>query len=215
MSWVFRVAYETVFGESLWLELVGVEGKSRNRERIPMVWKDSQHWEVEVPRGALLEGYRYVLRREGEQPLELAEWGGMRELPNRAESKTGSVYLLDDWRSAGNEDRVYESGLFRVIEGGERVVGKIDSDGSHEFHLSMSRISEGMVPCLIGGIGQLGDWDYTKALPMVEVAENQWQAVVNFSADQRVEYKYGLYDPVEGKAVLLEDGAENRVLDVR
>lgn len=175
-----------------------------------MDWKDPDHWELEVSsEGAEVE-YNYLLRREGEETLELREWGEARVCA--VENGQRSVFL-DDWRSAGNDDRVYEGKVFGVVENNDRALSKVSWSGDHEFNLHMARIPEGLVPCVIGGVDVLGDWDYAKALPMVEVAKNHWQVGLNLPVDWRVEYKYGLYDTAEGKAIGLEDGATNRALE--
>ena len=71
---------------------------------------------------------------------------------------------------------------------------------------------DGLVPCLIGGVREIGDWGWHHAAPLQEVAANLWQTSVHLPADWRIEYKYGLFNPKLGCAVSLENG-ENRVLD--
>lgn len=192
-------------GESLWVEMGG--------GRFPMEWADEGHWELEVERpGDPVPGYNYVLKREG--GVELLEWGGVRELPF-PEGGAGKLLFLDDWRSAGTEDRIYEAKVFGALGGSARKPGKhVSSGGNHEFTLHMSRLPEGTVPCMMGGLDVLGDWDYRKAVPMAEISPNVWAASVNLPVDRQVEYKYGIYGISEGKALKLEDGA-NRVLGRR
>jgi hypothetical protein len=48
MTWVFRLAYGTVTGESLWLEMETRSGAAVERQTVPMRWVDEGHWEVEV-----------------------------------------------------------------------------------------------------------------------------------------------------------------------
>lgn len=206
MNFVFRVAYATVVGESLWLET----NVGDDRKMIPMRWKDARHWEVELDAVKITElEYRYVLKRD--DGLELAEFGDVRIW----QGAVGNVHFLDDWKSAGSEDRVYEAKIFEIADGKQRKRGKISNIGNHEFHLHMARLPEGAVPCLTGGCDALGNWDYTKALPMTEVAKNHWQVNVDLAFDGRIEYKYGIYSSSEARAVRLEEGVENRVLDDR
>ncbi|QTN32225.1 4-alpha-glucanotransferase [Akkermansiaceae bacterium] len=222
MTLVFRVAYRTVVGESLWLEMDGGQ--------VPMRWLDEGHWEVEVESPAAQVKYNYLLKREG-YGVELREWGGVRDwhggsnLTEELEVSSPSisaalrlpprVLFLDDWRSAGSDDRVYEAKVFAAVEGNPGKPGKFAAKGkNHEFCLHMARVPKGLVPCLMGGFETLGDWDYGRAVPMLEAEKNIWKAGVELPADWRVEYKYGLYDPALGKAVRLEDGG-NRVLERR
>lgn len=208
MTWVFRVAYRTVFGESLWLEIDGGQ--------VPMRWVDEGHWEVEVeteiPRSAHVK-YNYLFKREG-YGVALREWGGVREFAVR-KGDPEKLLFHDDWRSAGTDDRVYEAKVFAAVGGSAGEPGRFVFGGkNHEFCLHMARVPEGLVPCLMGGFETLGDWDYGRAVPMVGLAGNLWKAGVELPVDWRVEYKYGLYDPALGKAVKLEDGG-NRVLERR
>lgn len=209
MTLVFRVAYVTKVGESLWLEMALHEGGKEFAQVLPMKWKDAEHWEVEVTAKLDRLEYRYVLKRE--DGLELREiegrvWQG---------GKTSRVCFVDDWRSAGSEDRVYEAKVFEVVDGGARKLGEGSSSGNHEFKLHMTRVPEGTVPCLIGGVYELGNWDYSRALPMVEVAKNEWQVWLDLRNDLMIEYKYGIYSISERCAIKLEGGASNRVLGER
>lgn len=213
-------------GESLWLEL---ESGGAMQE-LAMRWADEDHWEVEAEAGSSGDlKYNYVLKREGYGAV-VGEWGEVRvwhggyNLTEDSEQACPStsaslrlpprVLFQDDWRSAGTEDRVYEAKVFTAVGRGKRKPGKGLPKGNHEFRLHMTRLPEGMVPCLMGGFDALGDWDYHRAVTMVEVSENTWEASVELPMDWQVEYKYGLYDTALGKAVKLEDG-ENRVLERR
>ena len=207
----FRVAYGTVMGESLWLE-IGSGGVVRS---LPMEWAGDGYWEVEVEAEEEdVDGlkYNYILKREG-FGVELREWGGVREIAF-AGGEMGDIFFQDDWRSAGAEDRVYESKAFNASGGSVRKIGKAGTTGNHVFRLHMTRLPEGMVPCIMGGFDVLGDWDYQKAVPMTEVSPNVWLVSLDLPVDWCVEYKYGTYGISEGKAVKLEDG-ENRVLGRR
>lgn len=209
MKCVFRVAYRTVIGETLWLEICS-EGAAERRE-LPMRWVDGGHWEVEVECADEPLRYGYVYKRDGITLREPAA----REWAWQGGSPPPRVRFLDDWRSAGTVDRVYEAKVFEVVGGGARELGKFVSKGkNHEFQLQMALLPEGLVPCVIGGHEALGAWEYARALPMVEVSENLWKAEAELPPGERVEYKYGLYSRSEGTAVRLEDG-ENRVLEPR
>jgi len=204
MNLVFRVAYRTVFGEDLFLDLK----RGEVVERVAMRWVDDGHWEVELETKGEFE-YQYVYKR-GE--VELGEWGGWRKWAGSSKKR---VTFLDDWRSAGSDERVYEAGIFRLVDGDERVIGKDGSVGNHEFSLCLARVPRGLVPCLVGNVKELGGWDYGRALPMVEVERNVWRVKVKIGVDERVEYKYGWYDAVMGRAISLEEGMENRILGER
>ena len=139
MNFVFRVTYATVVGESLWLEVTMHHGAKVIPQILPMKWADEKHWEAGLEAGKLddLE-YRYVLKRE--DGLELVEFGNFRKWHHAV--VTNQVLFLDDWKSAGSEDRVYETKVFEIADGQKRELCDISSTGNHELHLQMSRLSE-------------------------------------------------------------------------
>ena len=215
MTWVFRLAYGTVTGESLWLEMETRSGAAVERQTVPMRWVDEGHWEVEVDtatNGNFSLGYTYLYRRDSvmlREPVR-REWAWQDGSP-----PPSRLLFQDDWRSAGTEDRVYEAKVFEVVGGGARELGNFVSGGkNHEFLLQMALLPEGLVPCVIGSAEALGAWEYARAVPMVEVSENLWKAEAELLPGERVEYKYGMYRRFDGSAVKLEDGA-NRVLEPR
>ncbi len=212
MVFVFRVAYGTVVGESLWLEMTLHGSGGSVRQEVPMKWLDDGHWQVEVDAeisGEVRLEYGYVYKKEGVVLREAGKrvWsGGILEVQER-------TMFLDDWQSFGSEDRIYSAKAFHAIEGEGRVPLKRVFSGNHEFVLYMTRLPAGFVPCVTGNLDVLGEWDYDRALPMVEVEENTWRIGLNLPFDFPVEYKYGLYDTALGEAVKFEDGEGNRVLD--
>jgi 4-alpha-glucanotransferase len=207
MRCVFRLAYRTVVGESLWLEIESGEVSCV----LPMRWADADHWEVEIDVAPGTLRYAYVYKRDGITLREAA----VREWASQGGSPPQCVRFLDEWRSAGTVDRVYEAKVFRAAGGGGRELGKFVSGGkNHEFQLQMALLPEGLVPCVIGSAEAVGAWEYARAVPMTEVSENLWKAKAELPAGERVEYKYGLYSRLEGRAVKPEDGV-NRVLEPR
>lgn len=215
MTWVFRLAYGTVTGESLWLEMETRYGAAVEWQTVPMRWVDAGHWEVEIDtlvKGNLSLGYSYLYRRDSITLRETVrrEWAWQDGLP-----LPSHILFQDDWRSSGAEDRVYEAKVFKVVGGGARELGNfVHGRKNHEFHLQMVLLPQGLVPCVIGSAKALGAWGYARAVPMVEVSENLWKVAVDLPAGERVEYKYGLHSRLDGSAVKLEDGA-NRVLEPR
>lgn len=214
MTWIFRVAYGTVVGESIWLEIALESQSGAMCQTIPMRWADDGHWEAEVEaevKGDARLEYAYSLHRD---EIKLQEWGGPRHLEIN-HSAGEKVVFLDDWRSAGSIDRVYESKVFGAFaDETPATPANAASTGNHEISLHMSRISGGLIPCIIGGLDALGDWSYQNAVPLTKGEGNLWSIRLDLPADWRIEYKYGLYDPEKGQLVKIENG-ENRALDHR
>lgn len=203
-----------MIGESIWLEMTLESEGGSMRHVMPMHWADDGHWEAEVEaeiRGAARLDYGYSLRRD---EIMLKECGGLRSL--EMDDTTGQkIVFIDDWRSAGGIDRVYEAKVF----GPSSADARADSPqpvggGNHEIRLHISRLPEGLLPCITGSLDALGEWDYQRAVPLTHSGQNFWTISLDLPADWRIEYKYGLYDPALGRLVKIENG-ENRALDHR
>lgn len=214
----FRVRYHTRPGEVIWLSMkcqLGADGGWLGQE-VPLRFRDVEEWEgemaVEAPAGARLE-YRYEMRDEG-LGVVLAEYGGARVValdPGR-----GALFLHDTWRAHGSLDSIYDAAAFDTLLPAPREAGvPADPPGAnHEIELHMAAVPAGMRPAIVGGVRELGDWDWSRAVPMEPVGRNRWRVRLDLPADWRIEYKYGFHDPSDGGVIALEEGA-NRVLHPR
>lgn len=228
MKLVFRVAYHTVPGESLWLVLRVHDPESglTMREATAMQWRDNEHWEsdLDIDATSPLElEYHYQLRREG-NGARLDEWNAPRRATLDPVRHDAHIHL-DDWRSAGTVDHLYETQAFAssphptwpeppaLAVPGNAKAGVSPADATHHITLHMAAVPEGRVPCILGGIPALGEWDWKRAIPLIPspTTPNLWETDLTLPADTAVEFKFGLYDPAACTAVSLECG-ENRVL---
>ncbi len=214
MKIVFRLNYYTRPGQSLWVKVSRCVGDPCfwENEVIPMKWRNSQQWELEYTSDAtdvIGLRYHYEFRQESNE-LVLEEWGGGRTVEVDP-AETEVLFLRDDWRSAGTADYAFQTKAFSPVGSDAESFGAIHK-ASHEFRLTMAAVPEGCVPCVIGNMGSLGDWDRSRAVPMQQLASNDWRVSVDLPSDAEVEYKYGLYRLSDGAAVELETG-ENRVME--
>ena len=219
MKIFFRLNYRTVPGESLWLKLTAVLGNDRLRfgQMLPLHWANDEQWQTEIElhgqEPVRLE-YVYQLRRE-QNGMQLDEWNGPRV--ETVDPASAEVLLLrDTWRSAGTLDYAFETAAFRTLlpERQHFAQPRIHPNANHLIQLRMAGVPDGLVPCIIGNVTELGDWDWKHAVPMCEVSANTWQAALYLPADSIIEYKYGFFDPKLGRAIAIEQG-ENRSLEWR
>jgi 4-alpha-glucanotransferase len=217
MKIVFRLNYHTEPGQSLWLKLATLadEGRVRIDHVLPLRWINRNQWQAEIDlHGAspvrLEYNYQY---RQDSNGVMLDEWGDPRVVP--ADPTAVEVLALcDTWRSAGTVDYAFETAAFRALlpTRGHFSRPRVKAGANHVMQLRMAAVPDGLVPCLLGGVSELGDWDWQKAVPMTETAPNTWQAALYLPADWRIEYKYGLHDAKAGTTVEIEQGG-NRVLE--
>ena len=215
----FRVNFRTEPGQTLWLKhSAGLEaGEVRVEREVPMHWLNELQWEIVLDLagcGVSRIEYSYQLRQEC-NGVELDEWNGARVV--EIDSATPDVVLRHDtWCSAGTVDHVFETKGFDAIfpQRGPFAEKVVPKGANHGFGLRMAAVPEGMVPCLLGGVRELGDWDWAMAIPMRELTANCWEVSLYLPNDWRIPYKYGLWDVKLGRVVSLELG-ENRVLEPR
>lgn len=87
MKIIFRIAYHTVPGQSLWLRLDTPHEEIR---WISMNWRNHRQWEAVVDLEDDGFRYSYQLRQESNE-LHLDEWGPLRQLRT-----DGRHLLLED-----------------------------------------------------------------------------------------------------------------------
>ena len=217
MKIVFLLNFHTVPGQSLWIKLATIAGELRLEQTLPLRWLNDRQWRAEIEAGAsggpLRVEYSYQFRQE-ENGVCLDEWNGPRTAVADADCEV--LCLRDTWCSAGTVDYALETDAFRASlpPRGPFQPPTVPPGANHEFHLRMAAVPEGMVPCLIGSVAELGDWSWDAAVPMREIAANQWHAALYLPQGWWIEYKFGLYDTAKRKIVSLEWG-ENRVLEAR
>ena len=219
MKIVFRLNFHTVPGQSLWLKLATVlEGKDVRFEKLlPLRWINERQWEtsLEIKGGGPLRlEYCYQFRQD-DNAVELDEWNGPR-IAAADPAVTDSLLLEDTWCSAGTVDYAFETNAFRAALPARWLFAQppVVPGANHTFQLRMAAVPEGMAPCLIGNVSEIGDWDWSRAVPLRETGANVWQAHLYLPTDWRIEYKYGLLDMESGGVAGLEEGP-NRVLGPR
>jgi len=198
MKLVFRVAYHTVPGESLWLVLRihDAQGGFTMRDTSIMRWSDPEHWETDIEidaRSPLTVEYHYQLRREKNGAI-LDEWNAPRKVtvdPARCDAHV----RLDDWCSAGTVDHLYETQAFPQSWLEPEAPAYSPDGATHHLTLHMAAVPEGQAPCIIGGIPELGAWDWSRAIPLTPspTTPNLWETYLTLPTDVPIEFKFGLY----------------------
>ena len=219
MTLVFRLNYHTVPGQSLWLKYSTVldETGVRFDQVVPLHWLNDGQWEVRVEvrwAGRIRLDYSYQLRQAC-NGVKLDEWHG----PRAAEvdfTAQDALLLLDTWCSAGTVDYAFETNAFLAMlpPRGPFPPLPLPATANHSFQLRMAAVPAGKVPCLLGSVHELGDWNWHHAVPLQETAPNVWRAALYLPADWHIEYKYGLLDTTLQCVTSLELG-DNRVLPAR
>lgn len=191
MTFVFRVDYHTKPGESLALKLMILRRNGNREERkIPMNWRDDKSWQTRVESGDAVEirySYQYSDERSG---VILDEWHAPR-VRKFADHQAAVHVFVDTWCSAGTVDYAYET---KAFPSPSREFSEVPGlpGATHTFRIRIAGLPLGGAPCVIGNTPGLGSWNEKNALPLVETAENLWQAAAVIAPDFPLEYKYGI-----------------------
>lgn len=219
MKIVFRLNYHSRPGQTLWLKYAILLGDSGVRfdQVAALHWINDQQWETVIDlkgAGQLKIEYSYQLRQSG-NGVQLDEWMAPRMTEFDA-SAQDAIVLLDSWCSAGTVDYAFETNAFKAILPARGPFEKLQTppDANHSFRLKMAAVPAGMVPCVIGSVTEIGDWGWHHALPLQEVAANEWQINLYLPNDWEIDYKYGLFD-LRLKCVVSMEHGENRHLASR
>lgn len=219
MKIIFRLNYHSVPGQSLWLKysiVLGADGV-RFDQVVPLHWINEGQWEAGVEvRGAgrFRVEYNYQLRQSS-NGVELDEW----HAPRIADVDLGAhdaMLLLDSWCSAGTVDYAFETKPFLAVLPARGPFQKpaAPENANHSFRLRMAAVPAGQVPCLIGSVGEIGNWGWHSAVPLHETAPNVWQTNLYLPANWNIEYKYALFD-LKFKCVVGLELGENRSMPAR
>ena len=205
MQIVFRLNYHTTLGQSLWLKYSTAE----EVHEMPLAWLNDRQWQAELAvcgSGKLWLSYHYQLRQSS-NGVVLDEWGPPRVCELDLDAYQ-AVILLADWRSASTPDYAYET---KAISTTRRELSELPAAENHSFQLRMAAVPPGQVPCLLGSVRELGEWDWQAAVPLLEVSPDLWLVNLTLPVATEIDYKYGLFDLEKNGMVSLELGENRRI----
>jgi 4-alpha-glucanotransferase len=208
MQIVFRLNYHTTPGQTLWLKY----STAGEVHETPLAWLNDKQWQGQIDvcgSGRLRLSYHYQLRQSS-NGVVLDEWGTPRVCELDLDTHQ-AVILLADWRSASTPDYAYQT---KAIPAPLRELSEPPTAANHSFQLQMAGVPPGQVPCLLGSIRELGEWNWHAAVPLLEVSPDVWLVNLSLPVTPDIDYKYGLFDLEQNRMVSLELG-ENRQISWR
>lgn len=207
----FSIHYQTRWGQRLHIvsDFAPLAG-------LPLDYTEEDVWQATVTLDKLPPqvGYRYEVR--GEDGTVVHELGIDRIIKR---SKANTVLLEDTWRSAQNdeialhassfEDVIFKPGKLRKAASSKKAVGKVQV----EFQMLQVRVPSHLQLAIVGNTKKLGNWQPEDALLLGSKNYPVWQASVQVSPGQHLEYKYVLLDPKTREVHTWETG-NNRTYKV-
>jgi len=215
MTLTFRLRIPTRYGQELFLTANDpLFGSNDPAQALPLVYRDSGHWEIDVPSHGLSASsltYRYFLR-EPDGSL-LFDWGADKTI--RADDlRADPLVLLDTWNSPARiENAFYTEPFQRVLLRSQRATFSAaePQEPTHRFQIKAPLLTATQT---LGLVGSLNGWN--TAAPILLGRSPQSSALaVNLDLSNSLfplEYKYAVCDFVENEFLGYEEG-ENRFLE--
>lgn len=192
----FRIQYDTSPGETVQLVLDGAS--------VDLQWLGGGWWGGAAEASSAVRYHYRVVAGDAVVAEEA--------IPYRdAAGAGGADLVVDRWRPAEAARLSRHSALFTRslparYAGAQDPAAPAVGSGLVRFRLHEPWVPEGMVPAVVGGADELGNWDPAAAVPLAPSPYPTWQVAVDLT-DPAPSYKYVLLDG-DGKLVSWETGAD-------
>ncbi|OIP83391.1 MAG: 4-alpha-glucanotransferase [Porphyromonadaceae bacterium CG2_30_38_12] len=210
----FKIAYYTYWGQRLVIcGNIPQLGNDNLSQALTLNFQGKEDWvgEIEIPKdGTSTFSYAYFLVNE-HTGQTTQEWGSNRifTLPTAA---TEHVFCFDVWNSPASLENTFLTAPFKnILLKDTHTVAKESSltTYTHQFSVYAPTIPKNHVVCLIGNVGELGNWNVASPLLLQFKGGGGWEIKVNLKkADNEIHYKYGIYDVDTRNFCFFESGAD-------
>ncbi|MGP1350848.1 MAG: 4-alpha-glucanotransferase [Hoylesella marshii] len=212
----YNIAYQTVFGEDLILNIIhGKTGHKESISRYRMSTNDGLHWTCEVnsqdERGAV-EDYYYSVERDGCEVR--CEW---KTIPHRLEltgGKNAAYTVYDHWVDMPEDSYRYTTVFSDCIYHRERTPMRASTySRTLRIKVRAPQLRAGETLVISGDVPTLGSWNLQKAVRMTEHNINEW--VVNLDASKlktdTVELKFAVVSDAPDFVPFWEEGLNRKI----
>jgi len=214
----FHINYKTAWGETLHA-LVYRAGAGANERRIniPLTTKDGKNWTGQIQfllDRSLTLNYHYEVRVNGKTIH--AEWQTVPRVIS-LEPSVKTYFVEDQWRPLPQESFLYTSCMTRVFRphAPSATTALPVYPRTLVLHAQTARPGKGESLFICGSIDDLGKWDISKAMPMQEIAPNEWAVSLDTShLVAPFEYKFVVRNPNNAKQPAVWEEGPNRVAKV-
>lgn len=202
MKLYFNIEYHARSGEKL--ELLIDEKDSANRSYM-MFYADNL-WKCEVDLFSKTIAYKYQLKDERGNVLR--EEFVKHHLNFSHNYK--EFLIFDEWNSKNFPENYLNNKIFRN-KLSQLVPRKISvlKKHTHLFRIEAPIYNPDWEIVLIGNTPSLGNWSYENSIHLSQTDFGIWEASVDIPEIQLIQYKYAIFDTIEGKIIDIESG-ENR-----
>lgn len=202
MKLYFNIEYHAKSGEKL--ELLIDEKDSTNRSYM-MFYADNL-WKCEVDFFSKTIAYKYQLKDERGNVLR--EEFVKHHLNFSHNYK--EFLIFDEWNSKNFPENYLNNKILRnkLSQFTPRKIAILKKH-THLFRIEAPVYNPNWEIVLIGNTPSLGNWSYENSVHLSQTDFGIWEASVDIPEIQLIQYKYAIFDQIEGKIIDIESG-ENR-----
>ncbi|WP_175620745.1 4-alpha-glucanotransferase [Chryseobacterium schmidteae] len=202
MKLYFNIEYHAKSGEKL--ELLIDEKDSANRSYM-MFYADNL-WKCEVDFFSKTIAYKYQLKDERGNVLREEFVQHHLNFPHNYKE----FLIFDEWNSKNFPENYLNNKILRN-KLSQLVPRKISvlKKHTHLFRIEAPIYNPDWEIVLIGNTPSLGNWNYENSIHLLQTDFGIWEASVDIPEIQLIQYKYAIFDTIEGKVIDIESG-ENR-----
>lgn len=208
----FLIEYITRWGEEVCIHLEQLsESGKKTTKVVPMITDDGQHWilEVKLPKTVQSVSYYYLIKEEDEVTRE--EWRVTSRTIHLCSSHQFTCY--DRWKDIPQDAYLYTSAFTDGFARRSRQpFAPVYGDKTLLITVTASQLRAGECLAVLGNQPELGLWDVTKAVRLVETQYNEWTLALNTDKLKApVEYKYLVIDEKTGELKTWESHDNRRL----
>ncbi|MCX8532030.1 4-alpha-glucanotransferase [Chryseobacterium luquanense] len=206
MKLYFNIEYHAKPGENL--ELIIDEKDSSIRNHM-MFHTENDLWKCEVDFFSKSIAYQYRLKDERGNVLHEEFVQHHLSFPHNYKE----FLIFDEWNSKNFPEnylnnKILKNKLNQFVPQKTSVLKK----HTHLFRIEAPVYNPDWEIILIGNVASLGNWSYENSIHLSQTDFGIWEASVEISEIQLIQYKYAIFDKKQQKIIDVESG-ENRLTD--
>ena len=217
MKLYFRVNFKTKMGEKLQLLVMEEGGEVRNHF---LNYNENGNWDAEVDYFSKAISYKYQLVNDGGTVLD--EEFSLHELnfPHNYQE----FIIFDVWNNKNFPENYLNNKILKnKLSGFKNEKISVLKKHTHLFRLEAPIYHPNWKIVLLGNNDALGNWEYLKAVPMLQTDFGIWEVALELPTEQLIQYKYGLLNTDSGQVFDIEYGdnrwalpnAEKNILQIK
>ena len=208
----FKIAYFTQWGQRLMVTgNIPELGNGDYSKALFLQFQGHEDWTADVNFQLPEEkeiNYKYIVFNEN-NGVYTEEWGDNRTVKIE-DTVLEHIFCLDTWNASSSVENTFLSAPFQKVLLKESVsqAQKKSKKNTHIFKVKAPILQENQIICAVGNCTELGNWSVNEPLLMQKEGD-LWIAKVDLSKiNYEVNFKYGVYDNIEGKFLYFEHGPD-------